>query len=921
MADPISVIGLVSGIITFIDFGYKVISGARNVRSASHGFTADVHELNMIVEDVQKFNKIVKEQGKSGQQLSKDERSMLEMVTECDNLVFKIRDIVKTLRKREEARSKTLESARVFTRSFFKQGELQALQTRLEKLDSRIRINTANALQKEHNSSITKKLGDIEESQRSIGVREESRLDAIRDDIQRLAKQNQEIGEAWTEKRMAGLQSLLTKLRSLQKEHDICSQQIKVLESLYFTELRRRWYLIPYADQRTNDWVFNPEQTYFKSWLETKDEGIFYITGKAGSGKSTLMKYISEQDHTEDSLRKWAGSKKLYTASFYFWNQGTDLQKSSIGLLRSLLYQILRSVPDLIRSVCEDRLHHEEWELGQLKKVFHKLTQHTELDTNFCFFIDGLDEYEGEENDVTHLLETLSISSQIKICVSSRPGRQYEDILPKPHQKSTIDIARFTKQDMENYINTHLKGCSNWLKLRQRHAAQCQEIIQEISARASGVWLWVSLVTTDIVKEAEKNEGIETLTRVVDNFPDDLHKYFEKIIQKIPKIHREEMAQIFLIVAEELQPLPLYGFALLAQESSNSDYAIALKIQPLEDRDVRAQYNDLQDRIRNRCSDLLIVDDGFHPLCLTHTVDFLHRTVRDFLRDYHSQLQVNLVRNFNPLISLSRIWLALLKHLPITSFQDRRTANKIIGITDEILYYARELEKRGTDDDQISMIRLLDELNDTNRQHASCSSFSNHWTNARDSPTQRGLDEYNEGGQCNWIALTVQARLVKYVRAKLNSDPRILHKRGRPLLDYALRPRRTTPISMPYHSVRDDPSVDTDMISMLLENGADANQPVHINGGKSVWALFLHSIYSDHMRLGGVTSILSDSLNKAWYQACRSMIQAGARQDCLPAGDVEEVFLRVFGEDRAAVLTQELAEREMEQSHGSCTMM
>jgi hypothetical protein len=65
--------------------------------------------------------------------------------------------------------------------------------------------------------------------------------------------------------------------------------------------------------------------------------------------------------------------------------------------------------------------------------------------------------------------------------------------------------------------------------------------------------------------------------------------------------------------------------------------------------------------------------------------------------------------------------------------------------------------------------------------------ISNHWTHARDAPKNQGFDKYVEGGRCNFLALAVQARLVKYVRAKLLAPPGSMRKPERPLLDYALR--------------------------------------------------------------------------------------------------------------------------------------
>ncbi|KAI0455070.1 hypothetical protein F5B21DRAFT_212695 [Xylaria acuta] len=924
MADPATIIGLISGIVTFVDFGLKVVSGTKNVRDSLHGTTAEICELDMIIDDVRRSNALVKKQQLYHEELSADERCILMMVAECEKLVVELRNTISTLKRRDGARSRTLESARVIVQSLLKQDEIQALRSRLDNLDERIRRNIENVLQKERNSSVMAKLAEIGASQKEMQIQDGSKLDLILNDILDLVKQTQLKSEMRTAAQTAQLTSLKTKLDILQREQFTCTLQIRVLESLYFPEIRRRWFQIRDADQRSNEWIYDPQQTAFVSWLEsqTKGDGLFYITGRAGSGKSTLMKFVYENQRTAQSLEKWADKAKLYQASYYFWNQGTEKQKSGIGLFQSLLYQILRSAPHLIPSIHQDRLHHEVWEMEDLNVIFQRIARQSGLDTKFCFFIDGLDEYDGDEKDIIGLLQALSISEHIKICASSRPGRQYESFLPKGDRK--FDIARFTKGDMKRYIDTHLQDSINWRNLATsdltRHC--CQDILNEISVRAGGVWLWVSLVTADIVKEADKNEEVATLRKIVDEFPDDLHEYFKRIITRIPKLHREEMAQTFLVTVEELQPLPLYAFTLLEKERGNSHYTIDAPIRPISEAELMPKYSAMKDRIRNRCSDLLIVDDDPHPVFWSYSVDFLHRTVRDFLRDYDKQLRMY-VEEFDPLLSLSNICLGLLKALPVASFRDRNSVNKVIGLTDELLYYAHEIEKRSMLR-ETPLVSLLDELDKVNSHHAR--NITNHWTHARDSPAPRGLDEYYEGGQCNFLALAVQARLVKYVRAKVQANQGNMQKRGRPLLDYALRPRRITPISMPYHSIRDDPSVDVDMVNLLLKNGADPNQPVHLNGGSSVWALFLLSIYETCVRDGAGAGSAYQTLNKAWYKACLALIRAGARRDCLSNYYAREdlnvslILDRVFGQERAAELEQEIKLKEAQAQQGCIAM-
>ncbi|KAI1522859.1 hypothetical protein PtrSN002B_011451 [Pyrenophora tritici-repentis] len=86
--------GLVSNIISFIDFGLKIASGARNVRDSLHGTSADLHELELIVADVRTYNNQVKDQRHADHQLSNHERDILAMVKECDELTVELQKVI-----------------------------------------------------------------------------------------------------------------------------------------------------------------------------------------------------------------------------------------------------------------------------------------------------------------------------------------------------------------------------------------------------------------------------------------------------------------------------------------------------------------------------------------------------------------------------------------------------------------------------------------------------------------------------------------------------------------------------------------------------------------------------------------------------------------------------------------------------------
>ena len=79
----VAALGLVTNIITFIDFGLKLISGVRSVRE---GATPEIHELDLIVADVRSSNTQVTNLKNSGAKLSNDEVRILSLVGECERV-------------------------------------------------------------------------------------------------------------------------------------------------------------------------------------------------------------------------------------------------------------------------------------------------------------------------------------------------------------------------------------------------------------------------------------------------------------------------------------------------------------------------------------------------------------------------------------------------------------------------------------------------------------------------------------------------------------------------------------------------------------------------------------------------------------------------------------------------------------------
>jgi len=165
--------------------------------------------------------------------------------------------------------------------------------------------------------------------------------------------------------------------RSKGKQPDGLSQ---LIESLSFDGMWQRHENIVAAYPGTCEWILsdrdpnidgqssgqnpqdhdNPE---FGEWLES-DENYFWIRGVAGSGKSTLVSFITTHEaDIKTRLRRWADDEHVIFASFFFWRHGKFLQKSINGMMRTLLVQILQQAPQtyskLISEGCSPLLQYE----------------------------------------------------------------------------------------------------------------------------------------------------------------------------------------------------------------------------------------------------------------------------------------------------------------------------------------------------------------------------------------------------------------------------------------------------------------------------------------------------------------------------------------------------------------------------------
>lgn len=271
MAEAFAIVGLASSIVAFVDFSLKIIAATRSVRDLGHCTIPQAHEIGVVLEDVRLSNLRATQAAVRGGSLSAAERHIMIMTTECERLEQELRAVVEKLKVNDDSRFRTLQSTRLALRMYRKEKDIENLYGRILGLDTRIRNNVQMILDRRNRSETLRNLSALKISQEELGIKYDFKLDNIQENILQLVK-----SEHVREGQLAALKEHLD---SLAQETAVCRKQYRVIKSLYFPELPRRWSEITDADKFTNDWLFDSTKTSFLAWLKG-GKGIYWISGR-----------------------------------------------------------------------------------------------------------------------------------------------------------------------------------------------------------------------------------------------------------------------------------------------------------------------------------------------------------------------------------------------------------------------------------------------------------------------------------------------------------------------------------------------------------------------------------------------------------------------------------------------------------------
>ena len=378
---------------------------------------------------------------------------------------------------------------------------------------------------------------------------------------------------------------------------------------------------------------------YTCSWLEThrlyldwlnQKSRLLWINGKPGAGKSTLMKHALE-------LAKTARSKFI---AFFFHGRGTELQKTLLGLFRSLLHQVLQEVPRLLTRfglLYQKKVKTEgefdrrwTWQLGELKSIFRSYLLEAARFQSIRLYIDALDEA-GEDtarNLVTYFHDIIMHGQETKglsICFSCR----HYPLLTPPDSLS-ICVEEENRDGIATYVRYQLHH-------RLGDRPEAQELLEEILTRAVGVFQWVVLIAPRLVRLLEQGKSIKTVRSKVRDIPSALNSLYAEILDKIDVEDRPHTVKLMQWICFAIRPLSVteLRYAMIVDQDS-----VHNSLMDCKDSDVYAVNDaDMRRAVKSVSGGLLEVIEsldmskmnGNEKAPMDGTVQFIHQSVQDYI--------------------------------------------------------------------------------------------------------------------------------------------------------------------------------------------------------------------------------------------------------------------------------------------------
>ncbi|KAK5442566.1 hypothetical protein LTS15_010990 [Exophiala xenobiotica] len=690
--DPLTAVGLAGNIVQFVDFACNLFSTSSQIRTSSKGLTDYLDSVECVTADLKQICTTLTA-SLSEDSFATEDRQIASLGTQCLRIAEKLLATVVKLKPREgSSRRGSFQAA---LKTIWQQDEIDRMTLQLNGLRMELMLRMQFARQPE--TLVAASMKRVSDETKETRIRLTQSLDLLRSDVSQLSQQLQRHTTATSPTYTVDgedydlltqeLPEYAAQLMVASTRQNYLLDLISLFKSLHFEGIDFRYSKITRAHPDTYVWAYEHK---FADFLQS-GEPLFWVSGKPGSGKSTFMKFLVNNPRTTEYLTSWAGQRTMMASNYFFWINGSAVQRSQEGLLRSIVLDILLQCPKL-RSIAlkfAKELDHSgwpisgasmlgSWNLSRLFNLLMLITAKSQSTYCLCLFIDGLDEYDGDSQGLIELLTSLQEFPNVKLCVASRPLNEFESAFGF-NQGHKIYMQHLTSADISIFVKDKLEQSPDFERLTEKGTG-VNHLILDITEAAQGVFLWVRLVVQSLLRGLQNADRILDLRRRLADYPRDLDDFFRYILDSLDPIYRVQVAQGFAAAQAAPRALSILQFWYLDHEDEDPDYAMKTRlsstyvpdaIQHLRRRDglralhmtkrIVGRFKGLLEVTHETCGRTYLSEGGDHIYEMK--VDFLHRTVKDFLATTTCRNIISLWTpvSFNVYESLCKAYLTDLK--------------------------------------------------------------------------------------------------------------------------------------------------------------------------------------------------------------------------------------------------------------------
>jgi hypothetical protein len=230
------------------------------------------------------------------------------------------------------------------------------------------------------------------------------------------------------------------------------------------------------------------------------------------------------------------------------------------------------------------------------------------------------------------MFKAWAISSDIKIICSARPHEEFMKTFADA--RVLVHLHELTKGDIHKFLISQLhkelkeSGLEDKLK-------EYTSLVDDMVKMSDGVFLWAYLVMRSILSGIAHEDTTQTLRERMQSAPRELNDLFRKILGSVDPALQGRSRNMLLLATNDpfFHNIPAIAYSWIP-DLQDDEFPFSSPMKPLSQEDVDTRLRIVRGQLSALTKGLLEMQttdaaDAYSK----YTVGFMHRTVKDFLRN------------------------------------------------------------------------------------------------------------------------------------------------------------------------------------------------------------------------------------------------------------------------------------------------